>query len=338
MWLEAAPARWRRTGRHALGGVALVLATACSGEQSALAPAGEEAASLATLFWWMLAGAAVIWLLVMGAAVYATKISPGRHDEALASRLLVVGGIAFPTVALALLLAYGLSLMGGVRAAGDGLRIHVAGEQWWWRVAYDRGGAQEAIPSANEVRLPVGQRVEILLSSPDVIHSFWIPPLAGKVDMIPGRVNRLVVEATEAGEFRGACAEYCGTSHALMAFKAITMEPADFETWLEREAGTAESVPAGGPAARGAALFRKTGCGGCHAVRGTAANGTIGPDLTHLASRRSLAAGILPMTEEALQDWIARTHEIKPDARMPSFGALPEEDIASIVAFLWTLK
>jgi cytochrome c oxidase subunit 2 len=316
---------------------ALLTLIGCGGEQSALAPAGAEAEQIATLFWLMLLAAAVIWFLVVGTAIYASRIRPGRHSEVFASRLVVIGGIVFPTVTLALLLAYGLALMPELRAQGDGLRIHVSGEQWWWRVAYDRGDGSEAVPSANEVRLPVGRRVEILLSSPDVIHSFWIPPLAGKVDMIPGRTNRLVVEATETGEFRGVCAEYCGTSHALMAFKVVVMEEDAFADWLGHQAAPAGDLPAGLPAA-GAELFRKTGCGGCHAVRGTAAQGIIGPDLTHLANRRSLAAGILPMTAEGLRDWIARTEEVKPDSRMPSFGALPEDDLDAIVAYLEALK
>lgn len=332
----------RRCPRPAAGGVApalvpigtLCLLSACSGQQSALAPAGLEAERLAALFWLMLFAAAVIWLLVVGSAVYASRIRPDRHPERTARALLIGGGIAFPTVALAVLLGYGLALMPDLRAPGDGVRIKVAGEQWWWRVQYDVPGRAAPIPSANEVRLPLGARVELELTSPDVIHSFWIPALAGKVDMIPGRTTRLVLEPTRTGEFRGVCAEFCGTSHALMAFSVVVMEAPAFEDWLARQ--EADATVQGSD--RGRRLFHQVGCGACHTVRGTRADGRIGPDLTHLADRRSLAAGILPMTRDALVRWIAETDEIKPDSRMPAFGALPRADIEAIVGYLEGLE
>lgn len=313
----------------------------CSGEQSALAPAGVEAERLTGLFWVMAAAGALIWLAVIGTAVYATRIRPGRHPQRAADRLLLWGGVAFPTVALAALLIYGLALMADLRApvsgpgsAADGVSVAVSGEQWWWRVRYHVPGRPEPIPSANEIRLPVGERVELELSSPDVIHSFWIPSLAGKVDMIPGRVTRLVVEPTRTGTFRGACAEFCGTSHALMAFTVVVMEAAEFERWLAQQA-----EPAAEPEADlGRELFLQVGCGACHTVRGTPASGRIGPDLTHVASRATLGAGTLPMTRDALVRWIAHTEAIKPDVRMPSFGALPEEHVEAIAAWLEGLE
>ena len=311
--------------------------TACSGPQSALAPAGAGAEPLADLFWVMVIGAALIWLAVIGVAVYAARGRPEPHRERTASALLLWGGLAFPTVVLTGLLTYGLMLMPELRAPGDGLRIAVSGEQWWWRVSYHAPRRTEPVPSANEVRLPLGQRVEIELSSPDVIHSFWIPPLGGKVDMIPGRVTRLVLEPTRTGEFRGVCAEFCGTSHALMAFSVVVMEAAAFDAWLAQEAEAA-SEPTTDAATRGRELFVQVGCGACHAVRGTPAAGTIGPDLTHLASRATLGAGTLPMNEPALIRWIARTEEVKPDVRMPSFGALPDEHIEAIAAYLEGLE
>jgi cytochrome c oxidase subunit II len=198
-------------------------------------------------------------------------------------------------------------------------------------------GRDAPVASANEVRLPRGQRVEIELSSPDVIHAFWIPSLGGKVDMIPGRVNRLVLEPTRAGSFRGVCAEFCGESHALMAFSVEVMEPAAFEQWLAEQAAGAVA-PATPEAMRGQALFEQVGCGACHAVRGTAAEGTIGPDLTHLAGRATLAAGILPNDREALVRWITQAETIKPGSRMPSFGALPEGDVEAIAAYLEGLE
>jgi cytochrome c oxidase subunit II len=336
------PGPRRRQGavaRHRLGAVmpCLLALAACSGPQSALDPAGEGAARIAGLWWLMLAGAALIWVLVIGAVVYASRIKPGRHAERAASALLLWGGLVVPTAVLAGLLTWGLALMAELRAPGDGLEISVSGEQWWWRVDYHMPGGQRPVASANEVRLPRGQRVELELSSPDVIHSFWIPSLAGKVDMIPGRVNRLVVEPTRTGTFRGACAEFCGESHALMAFSVEVMEPAAFEQWLAQQAEDA-AAPTTPLATRGRELFEQVGCGACHAVRGTTADGTIGPDLTHLASRATLAAGILPNERDALVRWITQTETIKPGVRMPPFAALPEDQVQAIAAYLEGLE
>jgi cytochrome c oxidase subunit 2 len=314
----------------------VLVLTDCAGQQSALAPAGEGAERLANLFWAMFAGAVVIWALVVGTAVHASRVRPGRHSERIAGALVLGGGVAFSTVVLTGLLIYGLVLMPDLRAPGDGLKIAVSGEQWWWRVRYLPPGG-EPVESANEVRLPVGQRVELELTSPDVIHSFWIPPLGGKVDMIPGRVTRLVLEPTRTGEFRGACAEFCGTSHALMAFSVVVLEEAAFEDWLAHEAAAAAAQ--GSPAATlGQELFLQVGCGGCHTVRGTEADGVIGPDLTHVASRATLGAGTLPNTFDALVRWIAHTEAVKPGVRMPSFGALPDEHVAAIAAYLEGLE
>jgi cytochrome c oxidase subunit 2 len=316
----------------------LLTLAACAGPQSALDPAGAGAARIAQLFWVMLAGAAVIWCLVIGAVVYVRHIRPGPHPERLASALLLWGGLVVPTALLAGLLLWGLALMADLRAPGDGrLKIAVSGEQWWWRVDYRMEGRAAPVASANEVRVPAGQRIEIELSSPDVIHSFWIPALAGKVDMIPGRTTRLVVEPTRTGSLRGVCAEFCGESHALMAFSVEVMEPAAFEAWLGRQAEGARP-PATPAAVRGQALFSQVGCGACHAVRGTAAEGTIGPDLTHLASRATLAAGILPNDRQALARWITQAETIKPGSRMPSFGALPAAHVEAIAAYLEGLE
>ena len=308
----------------------------CDGPQSALDPAGREASVIAELFWMMLAGAAVIWLLVVGTAVYATHVRRHPHGETTARRFLLGGGIAVPVIVLGALLAHGLTVMPDLRASGSGLRIAVAGEQWWWRVAYAPPGGAEVV-SANEIRLPVGEATELTLQSRDVIHSFWIPPLGGKIDMIPGRATRLVMEPTRTGTFRGACAEFCGVSHALMAFSVVVMEKDEFAAWLRREARPA-AEPTTEQARRGRALFRDVGCGGCHTIRGTAAAGTIGPDLTHIASRRTVGAATLPNDAAALERWIGHTADVKPGVKMPSFGVLGEERVAALAAYLATLR
>lgn len=316
--------------------------------QSALDPAGHGATQVTELFWIMVVGAAVIWVLVIGLAVYATWVRPRAHGTRLAQLIIIGGGIVLPVVVLATLLTRGLAIMPEIRADGAGVRVEVVGEQWWWRVRYWRPGDTEPIESANEVRLPLGQRTEITLAANEVIHSFWIPSLAGKMDMIPGRVNRLVIEPTATGTFRGQCAEFCGTSHALMAFSAVVMEPDAFDRWLDAEAGPAADAGAGPAQAQvsgeeggqdeGLELFLTYGCGACHTIRGTPARGSVGPDLTHVGGRKTLAAGVLPNTADAFGQWIARAEEIKPGSRMPSFGVAPATDIAAIARYLESLQ
>ena len=326
----------RRTG-IAGPACALPFLSGCNGPQSALDVAGREAAVVADLFWVMLAGSAVIWTLVIGTAIYATRIHRGPNDQRVARWFLIGGGAVVPVVVLTGLLVYGLSLTAGLRAEGPALQLAVTGEQWWWRVSYGPPGREEAVRTANEIRLPAGRRAELTLDSPDVIHSFWIPALGGKLDMIPGRTTRLVLEPERTGDFRGACAEYCGASHALMAFPVKVMEPAAFDAWLAREAAPAKT-PAAATAQSGQQLFLEVGCGACHSVRGTPAAGVIGPDLTHLASRSTLAAGTLPMTEEALARWISDPQAVKPGVRMPGFGMLGPQRIAELAAYLASLE
>jgi cytochrome c oxidase subunit 2 len=264
------------------------------------------------------------------------------HGPALEPRrarwLIIGGGAVIPTVLLAGLLAYGLSLLPGLVApAPEGsLKIRVLGEQWWWRVRYpERQGT--SVELANEIRLPVGAPVQFELGSSDVIHSFWIPALGGKRDMIPGRVTHLALTPTQTGRYRGVCAEYCGTSHALMAFEVVVMEKEDFERWWDGQAQPAVS-PASAWAARGRDEFVAHGCGACHTIRGTPARGVIGPDLTHVGSRLTLGAGTVPNEAAQAHRWIAQVDEIKPGALMPAFGMLPDESLQAIAAYLEGLK
>jgi cytochrome c oxidase subunit 2 len=324
--------------RFWLGAFTLWLAGGCGGAQSALAPAGRGAERIAEIFWWMTAGAVLIWIAVIVLAIWAAIISPESHNHRRSNLLIVGGGALFPTIILTALLIYGLAPLPSLLApASEGsLKIAVSGEQWWWRVTYQPAGGN-AVVLANEIRLPVGETVEFRLDSPDVIHSFWIPSLAGKMDMIPGRVTRLAVTATRTGVFRGACAEYCGTSHALMSFDVVVYEREDFSRWLAHQ-----QTPAAPPrmplAVRGQELFLANGCGACHAIRGTPANGVIGPDLTHIGSRLSIGAGVLPNTRDALVRWIARTDHVKPGVVMPAFGMLPNEELQALGVYLEGLK
>ncbi|SDG35849.1 cytochrome c oxidase subunit 2 [Thalassobaculum litoreum DSM 18839] len=309
----------------------------CTGVQSVLDPAGADAEVLATLFWVLLSGAVVLWLLLNGAFFYVTRMRVRPHSRKIGEAVIIGAGIAFPTVLLAILLSYGLSIMPDQRAPGDGLTVRVTGEQWWWRVEYlpqDGGGP---VVSANELRLPVGARTEIKLTAAKVIHSFWVPNLGGKMDMFPGRETRMALEPTRTGVFRGQCAEFCGTSHALMAFPVVVLPPEEFEAWLAKEREDA-AAPADAAAERGREVFLAEGCGACHAVRGTPAKGAVGPDLTHVGGRRTIGAGTLPATAEGFGQWLARTDHIKPDVRMPTYRALPEQDLIDLATYLKGLR
>lgn len=326
------------SGQPRFLGLALAVAwlPGCAGIQSSIDAAGEEATQVATLFWVMACAGALIWAGTVALLLHAVARRRAPVNESGASRLIFWGGAVFPAVTLILLLGYALWLMPSLRPFAQpgtaALRIEVTGRQYWWQVVYHPPGGVPVV-SANEIRMPVGERVEFTLRSDDVIHAFWIPALGGKMDMIPGRENRLSLLATRPGTFRGPCTEYCGTSHALMAFSAVAMEPADFRQWL-----AAQGAPSAGTTGAGASLFLRHGCGACHAVAGTEATGTLGPDLSHLGSRKTLGAGILPNSEDNIARFIAEPEAIKPGVQMPAFGMLPREDISAIAAWLKGLE
>lgn len=307
------------------------LLSACVSEQSMLHPAGEDAEAVANLFWLMAAGTVVIWLIVMGVTVYAVLGKKRPKTERFADRFILIGGVAFPSITLAALLVFGLALLPDwVRAGTADLRVHVTAEQYWWRIAYEQPDGS-LVQSANELHLPAGKTTEFVLTSTDVIHAFWIPSLGGKIDVIPGRTNLWRLKPTEPGVFRGVCTEFCGPSHALMAFPVVVHEPGDFDAWL-----ASERQPASEP--EGHDLFISSGCGACHAVRGTSAGGAVGSDLTHFASRRSMAAGTMPINADNLGTWLLDPARHKPDVRMPSYESLPQAERDALVSYLLDLK
>jgi cytochrome c oxidase subunit 2 len=307
--------------------------------QSALQPAGRDAAQMLELLIVMAIGAAIVWIAVVGLSFYATHLQPRALRTRLTRGLIVGGGVVTPALVLGGLVVYGLAPLPGILALpqpGSGPIVAVTGEQWWWRVRYLLPDGR-AFELANEIRLPVGQRVEVQLQSADVIHAFWLPSIAGKLDMIPGRLNRLALEPTRTGVFRGACAEYCGTSHARMNFYAVVVTGEEFDAWVEGQLG--EATTPGDPfAARGEQLFVGAGCGRCHTIRGTPASGRYGPDLTHVGSRQSIGAGMLPLQAGELQRWIQVTQRVKPGVHMPSFTSLPPEDARAIATYLAALR
>jgi len=303
---------------------------ACSGSQSALDPAGRGAVSIYNLSLWLFFGGIVVWLLVIGLAVWVIYYKRERIPANRAALFIIGGGAVVPSIVLGVMLGFGLSIMPDLLepAPPGSQRIAVRGEQWWWRVSY-LGENDSTLELANEIRLPVGEPVEFLLTSSDVIHSFWVPALGPKMDMIPGRETRLTLHPTRVGRFRGVCAEFCGTSHALMALDVVVMEKGEFERWLEAQN---QSQPVGSE------LFLSTGCGACHTVRGTAAKGALGPDLTHVGSRLTIGAGLLENDEEGFYRWLNRTESLKPEVHMPHFGMLPEAEQKALADYLESLQ
>ncbi|MFC3711193.1 cytochrome c oxidase subunit II [Sphingoaurantiacus capsulatus] len=283
-----------------------------------LDPAGPHAASVAVLSWALIAMAVTVFAIVMLAlyiALFGKESTRKRLGE---NKAIVALGFIFPVVVLTALLVWGLTLTSKLSKPADGepFRVEISGEMWWWRVAYKDAGGQVWLHDANELHIPVGRPVEIELRSADVIHSFWVPRLSGKLDMIPGRLNRLRLQADRAGVYGGQCAEYCGGPHALMGFTVVAHDPADFARWEAMR----RMPPARGAA--GTELFERAGCAACHRIAGTPANGLAGPDLTHVATRRTLGAGILPNNRGTMIGWIADSQALKPGNRMPPYKVL----------------
>ncbi|MDQ2081119.1 cytochrome c oxidase subunit II [Xanthobacteraceae bacterium Astr-EGSB] len=313
-----------------------VLHDLLTGMQSALAPAGPNAAAIASLTWIMFVGGGLIFVFVMSFLAWA--LWSERRGWFAGRGIVIAGGIVFPLVTLSALLVFGLLLARDIvaRPSDGALTIAVTGEQFWWRVRYVGNDGRD-VDTANEIHVPVGEPVKLVLTTADVIHSLWIPTLAGKLDMIPGETNTLVFQADRPGVYRGQCTEYCGAAHALMAFDVVA-HPADaFAAWLEGQAR-----PAADPGipfiSRGRELFLAAGCGACHAVRGTPADGRLGPDLTHIGSRRTIAAGSFPNNKGTLAGWIASSQHLKPNNRMPDFNVFAGEELRAIAAYLESLK
>jgi cytochrome c oxidase subunit 2 len=306
--------------------------------QSAFDPHGPGAQGVLTLSWVMFAGAGLILLLVVALTAYAALAPRSRRRWLAGAPTIVAGGIVFPVVTLSALLVYGLLLGNDLIAAGrDALRIEITGEQWWWRVRYLDEAGQPLFETANELHLPAGRPVELLLKSADVIHSFWAPNLAGKIDLVPGRVNRLRLQADEPGVLRGQCAEYCGGPHALMAFYVVVEAPAAFDAWMANQRAPAED-PRDPSLAQGRERFMSAGCLACHTIRGTPAFGSHGPDLTHVGSRVSIGAGNFPNNAGTLAVWIADSQHLKPGNHMPPFAASLGADLLAVAGYLESLK
>ncbi len=304
-----------------------------------LDPAGPYAGSITTLSWILFAMAAGVLLVVL-AALFLALFGRRELQAKLGGKTMIwIGGITFPAIVLTILLIYGLSLTRHLSSPieGNELRVRVTGEMWWWRVAYLDAQGREAVLDANELHIPAGRPVVLELESGDVIHSFWVPRLSGKLDMIPGRRNVMRIQADAPGVFGGQCAEYCGGPHALMGFTVIAHEPAQFARMMQARLSR-EQTAAIVPASSGARLFETAGCAACHRIAGTGANGLAGPDLTYVGSRRMLGAGILANNRGTLMGWIGNSQAIKPNNRMPPYTLLSAEQLTELAQYLEAQK
>ena len=300
-----------------------------------LAPAGPEAAISTEVAWSLFGGAALIFLIMLVLTCYALT---GRR-RVRPSVWLIGGGFAFPVAVLSPLLVYGV--MRGApllaRAPESALVIRVTAHSWWWEVAYPGPVGTEPIIAANEIRIPSGRPIRLAVSSTDVIHSLWVPQLAGKIDLVPGRINHLTFAADRLGTYRGQCAEFCGEAHARMALHVVVVSPQEFDVWLDAQRAPA-AVPVEARARRGEQLFAQLGCSQCHSVRGVSAGSQRGPDLTHVASREWLAAGTLRNRPGAMLAWITNVQQLKPGARMPSYRHLDAEALDAVARYLEQLN
>jgi cytochrome c oxidase subunit 2 len=326
----------------ACGTLAAGSALAGCGEQSALEPRSDAARTIETLWWWMLAvacvviGGAVVLLLI----AWLRRSRPGfpllGEREDVATGVVVLFGIGIPGVALiALFVVANFSAIDKTEApdpATTAMTIEVTGNQFWWEVRYPGTTAV----TANEIHIPARTRVNVIARTNDVIHSFWVPQLNRKIDMIPGETTRVLLFADEPGRYRGQCAELCGLAHSQMAMYVYADPPGEFRAWLERMAAP-RPAPSTGSARSGERVFLNESCADCHTIRGTRARGEVGPDLTHLASRSTLAALTIPNDREHLGGWIRDPQDVKPGNRMPALD-LSDRERADLLAYLRSLE
>jgi cytochrome c oxidase subunit 2 len=293
-------------------------------------------------FWWLLFGiSAAVFFFVAAMLTLAvlrrrrpSEGDPGREAEPQwGHRFILVSGVVVPAVILTATFGVTLHEMSALAKPLERTRLTVGviGHLWWWEARYPNGAI-----TANELHIPVGEPVRLELTTADVIHSFWVPQLQTKMDQIPGHTNELWLQADAPGRYRGQCSQFCGLQHAHMIFYVVADTPADFQAWEAREAqpAVAPSTPA---AASGLGVFTSNTCAGCHAIRGTTAVATVGPDLTHLADRATLAAGTIDNTPSELARWITNPQSVKPGAIMPP-TQLSASDLADLVAYLQSLK
>lgn len=322
----------RRAATLALFTSATLALAACGhGSPSALHTAGSSADKIAGTWWLMFGLAIAVYVVVASFIVVAiVRGHRGPRPSRISEHAFVwLGGIIVPAIILAVLGVVTVTTGRALRPAGrDPLVVQVVGKDWWWAAVYPRAG----IVTANEIHLPVGQPIEVRLTSDNVIHSFWVPELAGKVDTIPGQVNVLRFTVDRAGTYLGVCAEFCGLQHANMHLQVVAQAPGDYARWAAQQARPTPE-PSSELQAEGEVVFVRSSCAGCHTIRGTPAVGTAGPDLTHLATRRTIGAVTVANTPATLARWIERAGSYKPGVLMPP-GLLSHAELQAVLAYL----
>mgnify|MGYP001606933469 CR=1 FL=1 len=332
---------WRPMRALAMSAVVLV-AVACSDQSpSALHPGGPGARRVEGL-WWLLFWISLIVCVMITAGVLLVVRRRRRAapvDNRDPTRFVLIAGAAVPFVVLAVV--FGISLgdndfiskpVGGTHP-GDALTIEVIGHQWWWEVRYPHGSPAVL---ANEIHIPVDTDVQLKLTTADVLHSFWVPQLMPKTDLIAGRTNMMWMRADRPGNYRGQCAEYCGMQHGHMAFMVIAQPKSEFDSWLQWASRPAPT-PADPALLHGLSIFGQAGCASCHSIRGTDAAGTVGPDLTTIGDRWSLGAGTVPNDDEHLRAWVSNPQQFKPGIAMPPQAISPAE-LPDLIAYLRSLR
>jgi cytochrome c oxidase subunit 2 len=318
----------------------IAAAAGFSGNQSALNPQGAPAIHVGHLIIGIAVICTAVWLLVITVLGWAL-MRKGLDDSGQRGERRLTAIVSSAVAATVIIIA-GLTIVSFYTTRSIGLpqnaalTINVRGQQWWWQVTYVEGNPAFSFQTANEIHIPVGQDVRIQLESADVVHSFWVPSLAGKQDLVPGRSNSLLLRAERPGIYRGQCAEFCGLQHTHMSMIVVADEPADYQSWIaaQRENGV---MPIDRDAAAGKAAFLSKPCAACHTVRGTSASGTTGPDLTHVGSRRTIAAGLLETTRGSLAAWTADPQTLKPGNNMPMVP-LTSVELRNISAYMESLK
>jgi len=339
------PLRLKRVACGGLIAAFCLLAASCTENTPAVfRPQGTAARQINDLWWLLLVLGAFTYLVVMALLLVALfrrrspyqrqKTTSHSDDDRNGRRLVWAGGVIFPAVVLVVIYGFTLNVLSHlfITENPDNLVVEVIGHQWWWEVHYPDG----QIVTANEIYIPAGEDVIFKLTSADVIHSFWVPELHGKMDLIPGKTNTWQLHAEQPGDFWGLCAEFCGTQHAKMLFLVTAVPPEQFPQWL-----TSQQQPAAAPqteaAQTGLTVFMENGCAECHTIRGTEAAGDLGPDLTHFAARRIIGAGAVSNNRGNLAGWVADPHGIKPGSLMPT-ADLTGPELQSLLAYLETLE
>ncbi len=320
-------------------GLLAAMNSGCSAQSpSALSPASPNAAAISNLFYLIFGIAVAVFVIVESLLLYSVIRFQRKSDDEMPRQIhgnlkLEIAWTLAPALVLAVVFGITFQTINSLaEVPKDSLKIRVIGHQWWWQVEYPEWG----VVTANEIHLPLGQVASFTVESIDVIHSFWVPELGGKIDMIPGKKNQTWFRPIKLGTFHGQCAEFCGIAHANMRFTVIVERSDQFASWIGRQQEAAES-PKTDLAGRGQQEFLQGPCAACHSVSGTSAKGTIGPNLTHVASRQTFAGGTMEMNTENLRAWLQDPQAIKPGNLMPNLK-LSGDQINALIEYLATLK